>query len=177
MATLKVPVTSIDHIQGDEKAPFTLVEYGDYECPHCGHAHPIVKRVQKHFGKRLRFVFRNFPLNEIHPNAESAAETAEFAAAKGRFWEMHDAIFENQGMLSIVFLLDLAKSLGLSPANLQSALESHEFAPRVRDDFLGGARSGVNGTPTFFINGQRHDGPPEFDDLVEAIQERVAEAG
>ncbi len=95
MSTLKVPVGTADHIQGDENAALTLVEYGDYECPHCGHAYPIVKRVQKHFGKRLRFVFRNFPLNEIHPHAESAAETAEFAGAHGKFWEMHDLLFES----------------------------------------------------------------------------------
>src|ERR1700733_13665129 len=101
MATLKVPVTSRDHIQGDAHAPITLVEYGDYQCPHCAHAHPIVKRVQKHFGKRLRFVFRNFPLNEIHPQAEIAAESAEFAATQSRFWEMHDAIFENQQELGL----------------------------------------------------------------------------
>src|SRR5580692_8744955 len=99
MSVLKVPVSSADHIQGDEKAPIVLVEYGDYECPHCGHAYPIVKQIQKHFGKRLAFVFRNFPLNEIHPDAEPAAETAEFAGANGKFWEMHDAIFENQETL------------------------------------------------------------------------------
>jgi hypothetical protein len=97
MANLKPPVTSEDHIQGPEDAPVTLVEYGDYECPHCGRAYAIIKRVQKHFGKSLRFVFRNFPLSELHPQAESAAETAEFAGARGKFWEMHDLLFENQG--------------------------------------------------------------------------------
>src|SRR5271163_1967267 len=101
MAMLKVPVTADDHIQGDPDAPIILVEYGDYQCPHCGHAYPIVKRVQKHFGKRLGFVFRNFPLSEIHPYAESAAEAAEFAAVQGRFWEMHDGIFENQDTLGL----------------------------------------------------------------------------
>src|SRR5438309_9292782 len=105
MATLKAPVTPGDHIQGDEQAPVILVEYGDYECPHCGHAYPIVKRVQKHFGKQLAFVYRNFPLNQIHPNAESAAESAEYAGTHGKFWEMHDAIFENQSMLEVPMLL------------------------------------------------------------------------
>src|ERR1700722_9634462 len=109
MASLKVPVSASDHIQGAANAPIVLVEYGDYECPHCGHAYPIVKRVQKHFGKRLAFVFRNFPLNEIHPNAESAAEAAEFAGASGQFWEMHDAIFENQDSLGVPLLLELAE--------------------------------------------------------------------
>src|SRR5437588_11789207 len=121
--SLKVPVTPGDHIQGDEDAPILLVEYGDYECPHCGHAYPIVKRIQKHFGKRLGFVFRNFPLNEIHPNAEAAAETAEFAATGGKFWEMHDSIFENQPTLSLKTLLQLAEQLNIEPADLQMALE------------------------------------------------------
>jgi protein-disulfide isomerase len=174
MAELKIPVSSKDHVQGDEHAPAVLVEYGDYECPHCGHAYPIVKRVQKHFGKRLGFVFRNFPLNEIHPNAEAAAESAEFAGANGKFWEMHDGIFENQGSLSLPMLLELAKELGLSETNLGAALTSREFASRVKSDFIGGARSGVNGTPTFFINGERFDGPPDFEDLVAAIDEVLA---
>jgi protein-disulfide isomerase len=100
MAKLRTPVTSRDHIQGLEDAPLTLVEYGDYECPSCGSAYPIVKRVQEQFGRRLRFIFRNFPLSEIHPHAESAAETAEFAAAQQRFWEMHDLLFENQEQMS-----------------------------------------------------------------------------
>src|SRR5580704_3514907 len=109
MSTLKVSVGPSDHIQGDPNAACTLVEYGDYECPHCGRAYPIVKRVQKHFGKRLAFVFRNFPLSEMHPNAEGAAEAAEFAGAHERFWQMHDALFENQDALGIPLLLELAE--------------------------------------------------------------------
>ena len=174
MAELKIPVSSKDHVQGDEHAPAVLVEYGDYQCPHCGHAYPIVKRVQKHFGKRLGFVFRNFPLNEIHPNAEAAAESAEFAGANGKFWEMHDGIFENQGSLSLPMLVELAKELGLPETDLGAALTSREFASRVKSDFIGGARSGVNGTPTFFINGERFDGPPDFEDIVAAIDEVLA---
>jgi protein-disulfide isomerase len=174
MAELKIPVTPKDHIQGDENAPAILVEYGDYQCPHCGHAYPIVKRVQKHFGKKLGFVFRNFPLNEIHPSAESAAESAEFAGANGKFWEMHDGIFENQNSLSIPMLLELAETVGLSSAGLQDALTSREFTARVKSDFIGGARSGVNGTPTFFINGQRFDAPPEYEVLVAAIEAEIS---
>jgi len=174
MATLKVPVTPEDHIQGDPNAELTLLEYGDYECPHCGRAHPIVKRVQKHFGRRLRFVFRNFPLTQIHPNAQAAAEAAEFAGANGRFWEMHDLIYENQERLSPPLLLALAEELGLDPPALREALAAGKFEPRVRRDFLSGVRSGVNGTPTFFIGGQRHDGPWEFEDLVAAIETRRA---
>jgi len=173
MATLKVPVNAADHAQGPEQAPITLVEYGDYECPHCGHAYPIIKLVQKHFGQRLRFVFRNFPLNESHPNAEAAAETAEFAATHGRFWEMHDGIYQNQANIGPELFLELAETLELSAPDLAAALETEEYAPRVKQDFLGGVRSGVNGTPTFFINGTRHDGPFEFENLVGAIELRL----
>ena len=169
MATLKVPVGPADHAIGDQQAPVTLVEYGDYECPHCGHAHPIVKAVRKHFGKQLLFVYRHFPLTQIHPLAEPAAETAEFAGAHGKFWEMHDAIFENQPSLSLPLLAELSEALGLSAEEAGSSLKSHAFAEKVRNDFLGGVRSGVNGTPTFFINGQRYQGMYEFEDLVEAI--------
>jgi protein-disulfide isomerase len=174
MSILKVPVNPTDHMQGDEHPGCTLVEYGDYECPHCGHAYPIVKIIQKHFGKRLRFVFRNFPLNESHPNAESAAESAEFAGAHGKFWEMHDLLFENQDRLGGDLYLKLAQQLQLAAADLQQALEERKYEARVRADFTGGVRSGVNGTPTFFINGQRHDGPFEYEDLVGAIEEALA---
>ena len=173
MATLKIPVSSTDHIQGDEHAPVILVEYGDYECPHCGMAYPIVKQMQKRFGKRLAFVFRNFPMNQIHPDAEDAAETAEFAAAQNRFWEMHDAIFENQDALGRPLLLDLAEKLGLASEVLNRALDDGKYTERVKEDFTGGVRSGVNGTPTFFINGQRHDGSFAFEALVEAVESRL----
>jgi protein-disulfide isomerase len=169
MSTLNGAVGPAHHVQGDAHAACTLVEYGDYECPHCGHAYPIVKRVQKHFGKRLRFVFRNFPLNELHPHAESAAESAEFAGAHGKFWEFHDLLFENQERLGGSLYLELAQQLKLVPADLRAALEKREFMARVRADFSGGVRSGVNGTPTFFINGRRYDGPFEYEDLVAAI--------
>jgi len=168
--SLRVPVGEQDHIQGGSDAKCTLVEYGDYECPHCGHAYPIVKRVQKHFGKKLRFVFRNFPLAEMHAHAESAAETAEFAGAQGKFWEMHDLLFENQEQLGGALYLRLAQELGLAPQALREAMEKREFLARVKSDFTGGARSGVNGTPTFFINGERHDGPFDYDTLALAIQ-------
>ena len=176
MANLKVPVGPADHILGDEHAPVTLVEYGDYECPHCGHAHPVVKAVRKHFGKQLRFAYRHFPLTQIHPHAETAAEAAEFAGANGRFWEMHDGIFENQDRLSVALLTELVAELGLSPEDLVSDLQGHVYAPRVKADFLGGVRSGVNGTPTFFVNGQRYEGLNEFEDLVEAIDAELLEA-
>jgi protein-disulfide isomerase len=173
MASLKIPVSEKDHIQGDPHAKAVLVEYGDYQCPHCGHAYPIVKRLQKHFGNQLAFVFRNFPLNESHPDAEAAAETAEFAGANGKFWEMHDGLFENQRNLGPELLAELAQSLGLSVESLQKALNEGTYTERVKEDFSGGVRSGVNGTPTFFINGMRHDEGFDFEALVEAIDLRL----
>jgi protein-disulfide isomerase len=173
MTHLRVPITSSDRIRGAPNAPVTLVEYGDYECPQCGFAHPIVEQVRQHFGPRLRFVFRNFPLTEIHPNAETAAESAEFAAGHGRFWEMHDGIYENQARLGVPLLLALTGSLDLSKRELENALEREVYAPKIRSDFLGGVRSGVNGTPTFFIGDQRHDGAFDFESLVLAINARL----
>ena len=173
MSVLKVPVSPNDHIQGDEHAFVTLVEYGDYECPHCGRAYHIVKALQKHYGPQLRFVFRNFPLTQIHPLAEPAAEAAEFAGTHKRFWEMHDGIYENQDRLSVRILSEMAERLGLTAERLREALADHEFEPRIRKDFQGGVRSGVNGTPTFFINDVRHDGLYEFKDLVSAIDARM----
>src|SRR5271167_1351041 len=125
--SLRVAVGEQDHIQGAATATCTLVEYGDYECPHCARAYPIVKRVQKHFGKRLRFVFRNFPLSEMHPHAEFAAETAEFAGAHAKFWEMHDALFENQERLGGPLYQELAKGLKLAPPDLLASLEKREY--------------------------------------------------
>jgi len=176
MAALKVPVTAEDHIQGLETADVTLVEYGDYQCPHCGHAYPVVQQVQKQFGKRLRFVFRNFPLSEMHPQAEAAAEVAEFAGAQGKFWEMHDKIYENQERLGEALFLDLGEKLQLSTTALRQALEQRTFEARVRADFKGGVRSGVNGTPTFFINGHPHDGSFDFETLVSAIHQAMGTA-
>jgi protein-disulfide isomerase len=173
MSMLKVPVGNEDHIEGSLDAPVSLVEYGDYECPHCGRAYPIVKRVQRHFGKRLAFVFRNFPLTQIHRYAQAAAESAEFAGSKGKFWAMHDLLFENQDRLGPELFEELASNLGLDPAELQQALADGAFTARVRADFTGGVRSGVNGTPTFFINGQRHNGPSEYESLVKKIDEAL----
>jgi protein-disulfide isomerase len=174
MTRLSVAVSAEDHRQGASDAPCTLVEYGDYQCPSCGHAYPIIKRLQKHFGKRLSFVFRNFPLTQLHPYAEPAAETAEFAGSHGKFWEMHDLLYENQDRLDDALLVELAHQLHLDHAKLLEALESKQFEPRVRADFSSGVRSGVNGTPSFFLNGQRHDGPYDYASLVAAV-DRVLE--
>jgi protein-disulfide isomerase len=171
MSKLLVAVTESDHIQGDLAAEISLVEYGDYQCPHCRIAYSIVKKLQKHFGKRLSFVFRNFPLSQMHPWAQPAAEVAEFAGTHGKFWEMHDLLFENQQNLGNALFLELIESLDLSPADLQTALAEQIYRARVRADFTGGVRSGVNGTPTFFVNGQRHDGTYDFESLSEAIEQ------
>ena len=171
MSILKIPVTQEDHIQGDKNALLTLVEYGDYECSYCGSAYPIVKRIQKHFGKRLKFVFRNFPLVEIHPHAQIAAMTAEFAATQNKFWEMHDLLYENQEFLGVPNLLNYAKSLDLSTADLQTAIENEIFSNKIKNDFMGGVRSGVNGTPSFFINGNFHNGSFEYENLLAALEQ------
>jgi protein-disulfide isomerase len=181
MSTLRTPVTPHDHIRGPADAPVTLVEYGDYQCPHCGAAYPIVETIREQFSDTLRFVFRHFPLTQIHPMAQPAAEAAEFAGAQGRFWEMHDGLYQNQDSLAderlgFALIFKLAEAIGLSAGRLREALERGEYAAKVRSDMLGGLRSGVNGTPTFFINGRRHDGTYMYEDLVLAI-ERVMPVG
>ena len=169
-AQLTLPVGVRDHSQGPADAPVTLVEYGDYECPYCGAAYPIVKEVQSALGNELRFVFRNFPLGEIHPHAVQAAETAEAAGAQGKYWEMHDYIYEHQSHLETKHLLSYAEHLGLDVARVERDLAEHTYEPRIREDFLSGARSGVNGTPTFYINGVRHDDSYDVDTLLAALR-------
>jgi protein-disulfide isomerase len=176
MSELKVPVGANDHIRGPKTAAVTLVEYGDYECPFCGAAHPVVQALGQAFANDLRIVFRHFPLTQIHPNAESAAETAEFAGAHGLFWPMHDALFEQQRWLSIPLLISLVRAFQLSDRELLHALQVGTFRPKVRNDFLGGVRSGVNGTPTFFINNKRHNGSYDYETLSSAIAAQVAQA-
>jgi protein-disulfide isomerase len=168
---LTVPVSEDrDHVQGPGDAALTLVEYGDYECPYCGAAHPIVKRIQRRMGDRLRFVFRNFPITTSHPHAEAAAEAAEAAAAQGQFWEMHDRLYENQRQLTGGDLRAHAEALRLDIERFDHELAEHVHADRVREDFMSGVRSGVNGTPTFFIDGIRHDGPFDYQTLFVALE-------
>jgi len=152
------PVGANDHAQGPADAAVMLVEYGDYECPYCGMAYPVVKKVQARLGNQLRFVFRNFPLAEAHPHATAAAELAEAAAAQGKFWEMHDTLYEHQRALTPADLERHARKVGLDLDALESALRGGAPHQRVKADFMSGVRSGVNGTPTFFINGRRFDG-------------------
>ncbi|HTS18815.1 MAG TPA: DsbA family protein [Verrucomicrobiae bacterium] len=170
-ARLSLPVGERDHIQGPATAAITLVEYGDYECPYCGQAYPIVKQLQKRLGKRLRFVFRNFPLSTMHPHAEHAAEAAETGGAHGRFWEMHDVLYENQKTLDDDALVEYALAVGLDATKFATDMAGHTLAARVREDFLSGVRSGVNGTPTFFINGVRHDDSFDLETLLNAMEQ------
>ncbi len=163
--TLRFPITAQDHVQGADDAPITLLEYGDYQCPHCARAHPVVKGLQRRFGEQLRVVFRNFPLTEIHGHALHAAIAAESVGAQlgnDGYWKMHDAIYEHQmdsaTALSDEQLARYAASVGGDPARVASDLESDAYADRIQADFGGGVRSGVNGTPTFFVNGERYDG-------------------
>jgi protein-disulfide isomerase len=160
-------------VQGPADAPVTLLEYGDYQCPYCGAAHPIVKALQRQVGDSLRFAFRHFPLTTIHDYAEGAAEAAEAAGAQGKFWQMHDTLFENQPALDFESLVGYAQELGLDVRRFTMELENGVYAPRVREDFISGIRSGVNGTPTFFINGRRHEGSFDFETMLEAIQARM----
>ncbi len=165
MSRLTVAVNAADHAQGPADAPVTLVEYGDYECPYCGEAYPLIKAVQAALGDKLRFVFRNFPLTEMHPHALHAAQFAEAAATHGKFWEAHDMLYENQDALRDADLAGYAHTLGLPSTALGQAFSGH-YDARIEGDFSGGVRSGVNGTPSLFINGQRYDGPRDYDSLV-----------
>ena len=168
-AQLTPVVGARDHAQGPPDAPVTLVEFGDFECPHCGRAYPMVKAVQRRLGDNLRFVFRNFPLTRSHEHAEHAAEMAEAAADRGKFWEMHDVLFEHQDALEDENLIAYATTLGIDPSWAAAALEQGLFRERVREDVASGGRSGVNGTPTFYINGARYDGLLHPDALLEAL--------
>ena len=164
MSELRFPINERDHVIGPADAPVTLVEYGDYQCPHCQAAWPQVELVLR------RYADRHFPISTIHPVAKPAAETAEFAGAHGLFWEMHSAIYANGHQLSGPTLAALASGLGLNVAELRSALEQGTYAAKVDSDFAGGIRSGVNGTPCFFVNGQRHDGAYDAMSLSAAIE-------
>ncbi len=176
MSEFKVLPNENDHIRGAKIPAVTLVEYGDYECPFCAAAHPVVQALAQTFASDLRFVFRHFPLTQVHPNAEGAAETAEFAGAHGLFWQMHDALYEQQKWLSMPLLFALTRALRLSEIELRYALEIGKYRPKVGNDFLGGERSGVNATPTFFINNQRHIGPFDIETLSSAIGAHLVQA-
>jgi len=171
MSALKTPVNSNDHHLGNSNASIILVEYGDFECPYCGRAHPLVKRLLEEKGDEIHFVFRNFPLRKIHPNAYDAAVAAEAAGKQNKFWQMHDLIFENQKRLSWSFLLSLADGLDLNLEQFFQDSKSNEVKNKIETDFESGIRSGVNRTPTFFLNGSQVSSYDEsYESLLNAVQ-------
>jgi protein-disulfide isomerase len=175
-ARLVVPVTERDHTLGSVDAPVTLVEYGDYQCPYCAAAHPIVGELLRRRQGTVRFAYRHFPLTNLHPFAEMAAEAAEAAGAKGRFWQMHDWLFEHQDGLDAMTILVGAEAVGLDDEAIARAIRGRQYLDKVRSDFVGGVHSGVNGTPTFFINDGRHDGGYSLAELEFAVDEAAADA-
>ena len=171
MSRLRPPLNAQDHLLGRPDAPIQLVEYGDYECPFCGRAYLSVKAVLRAMGDDVLFAFRNFPLSQVHPHALRAAQAAEAAGLQDRFWPMHDLLFQNQQFLEDGHLLRYAGLIGCDVDQFAQDIDSEEVAEKVRSDFLSGARSGVNGTPTFFINGERYEGSWEPQVLLSFLQE------
>jgi protein-disulfide isomerase len=171
--SLKPPVSNKDHIQGEADAIIELVEYGDYQCPYCGMAYPLIKNIQKKFGKDLKFIFRNFPLSEIHPHAKLAAIAAEAADKQERFWEMHDIIFENQKNLSNSSLIAYANEVGLDIFQFKTDMNDEILVKKIESDFESGLRSGVNGTPSFFINGEKYNANWDEGDLTNFITKKI----
>ena len=175
MSGLRIPVSDKDHIEGAAGAAVTLVEYGDYQCPYCGKAYPVVKQIAQQYADQVCVVFRNYPLAQAHAQALPAAVTAEFAAQHGKFWQAHDALYENQRALGPAFYVELLQSLQLPVDAFKTAIENDAFEAKIRADIDSGDRSGVNGTPAFFINGQAFQPRGGFDDVarhVEALLKR-----
>ncbi|HEX4053337.1 MAG TPA: DsbA family protein [Tepidisphaeraceae bacterium] len=168
------PVTERDHALGSYTASITIVEYGDYECPTCLNAVPVVKEVQHKLGNRLCFVFRHFPQSSIHPHASTAAEAAEAAADQGKFWEMHEALFQHQKELAEIDLSHLALTLGLEIYRFETSRSQEKHRLRISTDFNSGRHSGVRKTPTLFINGRRYDGPIDAKAIIAASEAAMA---
>ncbi|MDQ1725434.1 MAG: hypothetical protein QOG52_2462, partial [Frankiaceae bacterium] len=161
---------SRDHIRGPEDAPVTLLEYGDFECTYCGQAEDAIRELLASFGDDVRYVWRHLPLNDVHPNAQLAAEAAEAAAAQGRFWDMHDILLSHQGELRPRDVRSYAEQLGLDADRVVEELRRREYAPRVSEDVATADESGVSGTPTFFVNGRRHYGAYDIGTLTETVR-------
>jgi len=166
---LAIPVSAVDHILGAEHAPVTVVEYGDFECPTCKQAAPAVKLVLERFGGRLRFVFRHFPVESAHPHAMHAAQAAEAAGGQGKFWQMHDLLFDNQRHLKMANLREYAQRLDLDMPRFIAEMDDEIYLQRVREQMEGGVRSHVRGTPTFYINGKMLTGEASFEALKAEI--------
>jgi len=172
-ARLRLPVNEKDHMRGPKNAPIVIVEYGDYQCPHCARAFPIVEQLQKSLGDNLLFVYRHFPIAESHPDAPNAARAAEASGRQGRFWEMHSLLFENQSSLDSDSLVGYAESLDLDMKRWLLDMDSDAIEDKVEEDFKSGVRSGANGTPTFFVNGSRYDGDWSFEPFLEAVSSEI----
>lgn len=168
--SLRIPVSNKDHIEGNPEARIELVEYGDYQCPYCGEAYQEIKKVQKHLGKDLKFVFRNFPLTDAHQYALGAAIAAEIAGDMGKFWEMHDTLYENQEALEDADIIEYAQQLGLDIDKFESHFSDSKYENKIEDQMEGGLRSGVNGTPSFFVNGQKYEGDYTAQSIIEYIR-------
>jgi protein-disulfide isomerase len=173
---LSRPVTDRDHTVGPADAPVTLVEYGDYECPHCGRAFPVLEDIRLAMGNTLHFAFRHYPINLSHNHAQIAAEAAEAAGAQGRFWEMHAKLFLNQEALDRLSLERYAIEIGLDTARFHMELATGAHRNRVLEDIASGEESGVTWTPTFFINDVRFGYAPNLEGLLEALRTAAEEA-
>ena len=171
---LVVPVSERDHSQGPATAAVTLVQYGDYECPYTRQSTTVVRAIQQQLWEQLRFVFRNFPLTEIHPHALHAALAAEAAAAQDKFWQMHDYIFHHQHTLEDANLEQFAGAVGLDMQQFAHDMAERSYMSRIEEDLQSGIRSGVRGTPTFFINGVLYPGSWEQEALLAALEEAGA---
>ena len=168
---LSIPVGPDDHSRGPLDAKLTVVEYGDYQCPYCGQAYPIVEQLLSTFADSMRLIFRNLPLADMHPHAEAAAEMAEAVALQGKFWEIHDALYENQRDLSDASILRYVEGVGADVDEATKAVAGGGPRQRVETDFEGAIRSGANGTPTFFVNGVRYDGSWMYEPFSEYLSE------
>jgi protein-disulfide isomerase len=166
-----------DHIRGPNDALVTLVEYGDFECPYCGQAEPTIRQLLGEFGPDLRYVWRHLPLNDVHAHAQMAAEASEAAAAEGRFWDYYDSLFDDQLHLNVRDLVARAERLGLDVERVTKDVREHRWAGRIADDVASADESGVSGTPTFFINGRRHQGPYDIESLTAAVRAAKTRAG
>ncbi len=164
------PTPSAITFAGPQDAPVTLVEYGDFECPYCGQAEQVVRELLGSLGTDVRYVWRHLPLNDVHPNAQLAAEASEAAAAQGKFWEMHDTLLNHQDELAPRDLARYAEQLGLDVERFTDELRRREYAARVSEDVASADESGVSGTPTFFINGRRHYGVYDIETLTSAVR-------
>lgn len=167
---MNLQVNSKDHVQGSVNAPIELIEYADFQCSYCKKAYVIIKDLQAKFGNNMKFVFRHFPLTDLHPHALHAAIASEVAAADGKFWEMHNLLFENQKSLDDFYLLGFAKKIGLDTAKFEKEFEKDRYYQKVKDDYDSGKENDVEGTPAFFVNGDIFEGNWMTSEFVEHLE-------